>query len=73
MFVRTVWMPTKWPIRITVLDNNGEKRKWSNTSNNNAITTAAERGYKQDIAGPCCHAGNGYIHSSLSTGYLPSV
>lgn len=44
MFVRTVWAPTKWAIRISVLDSKGNLKQDKNT-------------YPYDIAGPCCFSG----------------
>lgn len=41
---RTTFMPKAWPLRITAHDNNGEPK-----SNANVV---------QDIAGPCCFAGD---------------
>jgi diaminopimelate decarboxylase len=57
LFVRTVWSPINWAIRvksiilghllnfleITVLDSNGDIKKGEKI--------------RQDIAGPCCHGG----------------
>jgi len=49
LFVRTVWAPTKWAIRISVTTSKGELRDSSTKE-------------KQDIAGPCCHGGDIIAH-----------
>lgn len=51
LFVRTIWMPSKWPLRVSVLSPNGElkqapRSEWS----------------RQDIAGPCCFGGDIVAH-----------
>lgn len=48
LFVRTVFMPNSWAIRISVVDSKGSLKK------GNVV--------KQDIAGPCCHAGDIIAH-----------
>jgi len=51
LFVRTVWAPNKWAIRISVTDRNG-------------LLKSGQR-EKQDIAGPCCHGGDIIAHERL--------
>lgn len=46
--VRTVWGPTKWPVRVTVLDKTGQIKHGTVI--------------KQDVAGPCCFAGDIIAH-----------
>eukprot|EP01119_Soliformovum_irregulare_P012336 TRINITY_DN3194_c0_g1_i1.p1 TRINITY_DN3194_c0_g1~~TRINITY_DN3194_c0_g1_i1.p1 ORF type:complete len:439 (+),score=120.11 TRINITY_DN3194_c0_g1_i1:28-1344(+) len=48
LMVRTVFMPTKWPVRITVLNWKGEKKSGDLVP--------------QDIAGPCCHGADIIAH-----------
>lgn len=48
LFLRTVFMPTSWAIRISALDSEGNLKHGQVT--------------KQDIAGPCCHAGDIIAH-----------
>jgi len=48
LFVRTVFMPLKWAIRMTSLDSKGKKK--------------TSKIVPQDIAGPCCHAGDIIAH-----------
>jgi diaminopimelate decarboxylase len=52
LFVRTVWAPTKWALRISVLDAQGHLKQ------------DKER-VRQDIAGPCCHGGDIIAHERL--------
>lgn len=54
LFVRTVWMATKWPIRVSVLDSNGNLKQ-----------TPRKDWISQDIAGPCCFAGDIIAHERL--------
>jgi len=48
LFVRTVFMPTKWAVRFTALDPKGEKKTGELVP--------------QDIAGPCCFAADIIAH-----------
>jgi len=48
LFVRTIFMPTKWAIRITALNSKGEKKRGDLVP--------------QDIAGPCCIAADIIAH-----------
>lgn len=43
LYVRTVYMAKSWPIRVSVLNKEGEVKR--------------ENYEKQDIAGPCCFSG----------------
>jgi diaminopimelate decarboxylase len=47
LFVRTVYAPDKWPLRVNVFDRNGELKD----DRNSQLVT-------QEIAGPCCFAGD---------------
>jgi len=49
LLVRTVWAPNAWALRITVLTPSGDIK-------------LSEKRVKQDIAGPCCHAGDVVAH-----------
>eukprot|EP01116_Phalansterium_solitarium_P024929 TRINITY_DN9290_c0_g1_i1.p1 TRINITY_DN9290_c0_g1~~TRINITY_DN9290_c0_g1_i1.p1 ORF type:complete len:408 (+),score=118.31 TRINITY_DN9290_c0_g1_i1:51-1274(+) len=48
LFVRTVWMPSKWPIRVSVVTPDGDLKQGTPE--------------KQDIAGPCCFGGDIIAH-----------
>lgn len=45
---RTIFMPESWPLRLTAFDANGELKTGSSV--------------EQDIAGPCCFAGDVIAH-----------
>jgi len=47
--IRTVYHPTVWPLRVTVYDSTGKKREDKDL-------------VEQDIAGPCCIAGDIIAH-----------
>jgi len=50
LFVRTVYLPEKWPLRVHVLDANGKPKPDTPDS------------VVWDIAGPCCFAGDIIAH-----------
>jgi len=52
LFVRTIWAPTKWAIRVSVADQNGNLKQ-SNTK------------HPYDIAGPCCFSGDVIAHERV--------
>eukprot|EP01100_Stratorugosa_tubuloviscum_P005380 TRINITY_DN2408_c0_g2_i1.p1 TRINITY_DN2408_c0_g2~~TRINITY_DN2408_c0_g2_i1.p1 ORF type:complete len:511 (-),score=236.46 TRINITY_DN2408_c0_g2_i1:44-1423(-) len=52
LFVRTVYMPDKWPIRISVFNSKGCLKGYD--ENKNEIDNWIE----QDVCGPCCFAGD---------------
>jgi diaminopimelate decarboxylase len=49
--LRTVYMPTKWAVRVSVLDSEGKIKQGEK--------------FKQDIAGPCCFASDIIAHERL--------
>jgi len=50
LFVRTIYNPEKWPLRVTILYANGEVKKEANDK------------VVWDIAGPCCFSGDIVAH-----------
>jgi len=48
LFVRTVWSPTKWALRVSVIDSKGNLKQGKRES--------------YDISGPCCFAGDVIAH-----------
>eukprot|EP01114_Cavostelium_apophysatum_P021025 TRINITY_DN7214_c0_g1_i2.p1 TRINITY_DN7214_c0_g1~~TRINITY_DN7214_c0_g1_i2.p1 ORF type:complete len:447 (-),score=110.25 TRINITY_DN7214_c0_g1_i2:57-1373(-) len=49
LFVRTIWAPTKWAIRVSVLNSKGDLKQ------------SKER-ISYDVSGPCCFAGDVIAH-----------
>jgi len=56
--IRTVYHPTVWPLRVQVHDSTG-----------NLVEVPSDQFIEQDIAGPCCIAGDIIAHKRL----LPPV
>eukprot|EP01097_Dermamoeba_algensis_P001309 TRINITY_DN1499_c0_g1_i1.p1 TRINITY_DN1499_c0_g1~~TRINITY_DN1499_c0_g1_i1.p1 ORF type:complete len:307 (-),score=44.50 TRINITY_DN1499_c0_g1_i1:722-1642(-) len=48
LFVRTVYLPDKWPLRVSIVSSTGEVK--------NALK--GEETVEWDIAGPCCNSGD---------------
>merc|ERR1711974_499570 len=49
LFVRTVYLPNNWPIRVSITDSSGKRKTGERATH--------------DIAGPCCIAGDIIAHS----------
>jgi diaminopimelate decarboxylase len=59
LFVRTVYNPEKWPLRVAVLDPSGNLK----TGENDKVVW--------DIAGPCCFSGDIVAHRRALPAILP--
>eukprot|EP01113_Clastostelium_recurvatum_P038187 TRINITY_DN5676_c0_g1_i4.p1 TRINITY_DN5676_c0_g1~~TRINITY_DN5676_c0_g1_i4.p1 ORF type:complete len:446 (-),score=72.94 TRINITY_DN5676_c0_g1_i4:8-1156(-) len=53
LFVRTIYLPEKWPLRISVYDRDGKEKEMPST---------AAGPEEWDIAGPCCFSGDIVAH-----------
>ena len=55
LFVRTVYLPEQWPLRVHLLDAQGRPKAPVNTVANNARESGeGEELFETDISGPCC-------------------
>eukprot|EP00456_Euglypha_rotunda_P048724 TRINITY_DN39052_c0_g1_i8.p1 TRINITY_DN39052_c0_g1~~TRINITY_DN39052_c0_g1_i8.p1 ORF type:complete len:138 (-),score=16.34 TRINITY_DN39052_c0_g1_i8:7-420(-) len=67
--IRTVYHPKSWPLRLTVTDAKGKPRVTSYAKEKNPELTLDL--LEQDVAGPCCIAGDVIAHMRLLPRIFP--